>query len=261
MNKEMYVSSTPHETRVALTEDDQLAEVFFERENEYTLAGSIYNGRVTRVLPGMQSAFVDIGLERDAFLYVSDFLEMGEEGEEFDEIPAGRGTVDLRPQGQQTAASAPTPIEEQDEEVEVADEEFAAPNENGVAEAAGESGPSAGDEGDSGEGARRWGGRRRRRGGRRGREEEQRVEKPSRPEPARAARADTAPPASESRAEPSATSGRRRDTPRFFCRASRFPNIAVARSSPRSRRSVRRRTLHLRLKIGATSRPRARSSA
>ncbi len=76
MNKELYVSSTPHETKVALMEDDQLAEVFFERENEYTLAGSIYKGRVTRVLPGMQSAFVDIGLERDAFLYVSDFLEL-----------------------------------------------------------------------------------------------------------------------------------------------------------------------------------------
>ena len=74
MNKELYVSSTPHETKVALVEDDQLAEVFYERENEYTLAGSIYKGRVTRVLPGMQSAFVDIGLERDAFLYVSDFL-------------------------------------------------------------------------------------------------------------------------------------------------------------------------------------------
>jgi Rne/Rng family ribonuclease len=183
MNKEMYVSSTPHETRVALTEDDQLAEVFFERENEYTLAGSIYKGRVTRVLPGMQSAFVDIGLERDAFLYVSDFLEMGEEGEEFDDIPAGRGTVDLRPHEQQTAAPAPTQIEEQDEEVELADEELAAPNGNGTQEAAGESNASS-DEDDSGEGARRWRGRRRRRGGRRGREEEQRVEKPSRPEPA-----------------------------------------------------------------------------
>ena len=90
MNKELYVSSTPHETKVALMEDDQLAEVFFERENEYTLAGSIYKGRVTRVLPGMQSAFVDIGLERDAFLYVSDFLELtgeDEEDEEFGEIP------------------------------------------------------------------------------------------------------------------------------------------------------------------------------
>src|ERR1044072_3921030 len=108
MNKELYVSSTPHETRVALTEDDQLAEIFFERENEYTLAGSIYKGRVTRVLPGMQSAFVDIGLERDAFLYVSDFLEVGgEEGdEEFENIPAGHGMVDLRPQEQQGPTAA-----------------------------------------------------------------------------------------------------------------------------------------------------------
>ncbi len=82
MNKELYVSTTPHETKVALVEDDQLAEVYFERENEYTLAGSIYKGRVTRVLPGMQSAFVDIGLERDAFLYVSDFLELQDEDED-----------------------------------------------------------------------------------------------------------------------------------------------------------------------------------
>src|SRR3954468_12526771 len=98
MNKELYVSSTPHETKVALVEDDQLAEVFFERENEYTLAGSIYKGRVTRVLPGMQSAFVDIGLERDAFLYVSDFLELTgdeEEDEEFGEIPAPRGAINV----------------------------------------------------------------------------------------------------------------------------------------------------------------------
>jgi Ribonuclease G/E len=48
MNKELYVSTTPHETKVALVEDDQLAEIQFERENEYTLAGSIYKGRVTR---------------------------------------------------------------------------------------------------------------------------------------------------------------------------------------------------------------------
>src|SRR5579862_7541556 len=74
MSKELFVSSTPRETKVAVVEEDQLAEVYFERENEYTLAGSIYKGRVTRVLPGMQSAFVNIGLERDAFLYVSDFL-------------------------------------------------------------------------------------------------------------------------------------------------------------------------------------------
>src|SRR5882757_4526115 len=84
MAKELYVSSTPHETKVAVVEEDQLSEIYFERENEYTLAGSIYKGRVTRVLPGMQSAFVNIGLERDAFLYVSDFLM--EEDEDADAI-------------------------------------------------------------------------------------------------------------------------------------------------------------------------------
>ncbi|HWF02690.1 MAG TPA: Rne/Rng family ribonuclease, partial [Candidatus Angelobacter sp.] len=84
MAKELYVSSTPHETKVAVVEEDQLTEIYYERENEYTLAGSIYKGRVTRVLPGMQSAFVNIGLERDAFLYVSDFLL--EEDEDSDAI-------------------------------------------------------------------------------------------------------------------------------------------------------------------------------
>ena len=86
MTKELFVSSTPHETKVGLVEDDLLAEIYLERENEYTLAGSVYKGRVTRVLPGMQSAFVDIGLERDAFLYVSDFMELQDE-DEVEEIP------------------------------------------------------------------------------------------------------------------------------------------------------------------------------
>src|SRR3978361_1904416 len=85
MSKEIYISSTPHETRLAIVENDALSEIYYERENEYTLAGSIYNGRVTRVLPGMQSAFVDLGLERDAFLYVTDFLEL-EAPEEADEL-------------------------------------------------------------------------------------------------------------------------------------------------------------------------------
>ena len=83
-------------------EDDQLAEIYYERENEYTLAGSVYKGRVTRVLPGMQSAFVDIGLERDAFLYVTDFLEM-EDQEDTDEVEraASQGnTAQRAPQGQ-----------------------------------------------------------------------------------------------------------------------------------------------------------------
>jgi len=99
MNKELFVSSTPHETKVGLVEDDLLAEIYLERENEYTLAGSIYKGRVTRVLPGMQSAFVDIGLERDAFLYVSDFMELEEHDEDVtDIVPANRGVQDMRPQ-------------------------------------------------------------------------------------------------------------------------------------------------------------------
>ena len=103
MNKELFVSSTPHETKVGLVEDDLLAEIYLERENEYTLAGSIYKGRVTRVLPGMQSAFVDIGLERDAFLYVSDFMELEEHDEDLtDVVPANRGVQDMRPQPGQT---------------------------------------------------------------------------------------------------------------------------------------------------------------
>jgi ribonuclease G len=89
MSKEIYISSTPHETRLAIVEDEALTEIYYERENEYTLAGSIYNGRVTRVLPGMQSSFVEIGLERDAFLYITDFMEEAPDSEEFDTSPAG----------------------------------------------------------------------------------------------------------------------------------------------------------------------------
>src|ERR1035437_3622205 len=86
MSKELVISATRHETRVAVIEDDQAVEVYHQRENEYSLAGSIHKGRVTRVLPGMQSAFVDIGLDRDAFLYVSDFFE---DNEEYDKIVTG----------------------------------------------------------------------------------------------------------------------------------------------------------------------------
>jgi len=75
MSKEMVISANPHETRVAIMEEGLLCEYYVEREKEFALVGSIYKGRVTRVLPGMQSAFVEIGLDSDAFLYVSDFLE------------------------------------------------------------------------------------------------------------------------------------------------------------------------------------------
>ena len=83
MSKELVISANRRETRVAILEDDQVVEVYHQRENEYSLAGSIHKGKVTRVLPGMQSAFVDIGLDRDAFLYVSDFFE---DNEEYDKI-------------------------------------------------------------------------------------------------------------------------------------------------------------------------------
>ena len=60
---------------VAILEDDQVAEIFVERERQRGVVGNVYKGRVSKVLPGMQSSFVDIGLERDGFLYVSDVVE------------------------------------------------------------------------------------------------------------------------------------------------------------------------------------------
>jgi len=103
MSKELIVSANRHETRVAVLEDDQVTEVYHQRENEYSLAGSIHKGRVTRVLPGMQSAFVDIGLERDAFLYVSDFFE---DNEEYDKIVT---SVEEKVLKMEKAPPAPTP--------------------------------------------------------------------------------------------------------------------------------------------------------
>jgi ribonuclease G len=111
MAKELFISSTPHETKVAVVEDEQLSEIYFERENEYTLAGSIYKGRVTRVLPGMQSAFVDIGLERDAFLYVTDFLEEQEDQDDFESV-APRAHSEVRQQHPQAQQQPSHTIEE-----------------------------------------------------------------------------------------------------------------------------------------------------
>jgi len=79
MTKEMIISSSAHETRVAILEDDQIAEIFIEREHQRGVVGNLYKGRVSKVLPGMQSAFVDLGLERDGFLYVSDVVATAEE--------------------------------------------------------------------------------------------------------------------------------------------------------------------------------------
>jgi ribonuclease G len=186
MAKEICISSTPHETRLAILEDDQLAEIYYERENEYTLAGSIYNGRVTRVLPGMQSAFVDVGLERDAFLYVTDFLEL-EDPEESDELEkaavsggnqapreirhsngaGGRGEENgQRPsqkQDQKPDQRPDRPSRDRRYVVEPVSESAApAPLESPFT-----AGPAEEDKEESGDpGAKRWRGRRRRRGGR-----------------------------------------------------------------------------------------------
>ncbi len=182
MAKEICISSTPHETRLAILEDDQLAEIYYERENEYTLAGSIYNGRVTRVLPGMQSAFVDLGLERDAFLYVTDFIEL-EDQEETDELEkaaasgAGQAPREVkhphgidrdggsqdergprrgqRPEPRHDARPEQRPAEKADESVSSRAPEFpAAPGQTDDTHGSEEAG------------TRHWRGRRRRRGGR-----------------------------------------------------------------------------------------------
>jgi ribonuclease G len=190
MAKEICISSTPHETRLAILEDDQLAEIYYERENEYTLAGSIYNGRVTRVLPGMQSAFVDVGLERDAFLYVTDFMEL-EDAEETDELEKAASTGANQPPREVRHTAAKEPAQERSQErggrpsqrpeqkqeprparerqltVEALPETEAA-----VLPASGSVSLSeqdeAGEEGFGAPGAKRWRGRRRRRGGRGG---------------------------------------------------------------------------------------------
>jgi Rne/Rng family ribonuclease len=84
MTKEMIISSSAHETRVAILEEDQVAEIFIERERSRGVVGNLYKGRVSKVLPGMQSAFVDLGLERDGFLYVSDVVATFEEFDRLD---------------------------------------------------------------------------------------------------------------------------------------------------------------------------------
>ena len=101
----MLIESDPHQTRIAVLEDDRLTEIFVERHRHRGLVGNVYKGRVTRVLPGMQAAFVDVGLERDAFLYVSDVasdveamedeLEIGDAGSGAEEPVAHHGSPSI----------------------------------------------------------------------------------------------------------------------------------------------------------------------
>src|SRR5450432_1976943 len=91
MNKEMIVSSNGHETMVAILEDDLVAEIFVERERHRGVVGNVYKGRVSKVLPGMQSSFIDLGLERDGFLYVADVIDTLAGDEDDDAAAGGNG--------------------------------------------------------------------------------------------------------------------------------------------------------------------------
>jgi ribonuclease G len=127
MNKEMIISSGDYETRVAILEDDQVVEVFIERENQRGVVGNVYKGRVNKILPGMQSSFIDIGLERDAFLYVSEvvntvaeFERLAGDEDEAEEVGPGVPVVldvpaveapEMPPSGDLSAAAPDVPLD------------------------------------------------------------------------------------------------------------------------------------------------------
>src|SRR5947208_15169870 len=106
MNKEMIVSSNGHETMVAILEDDLVAEIFVERERQRSVVGNVYNGRVSEVRPGMQSSFIDLGLEGDGFLYVDDVINP-EEFDKLDDEDDAKGDSGGRPRGEGGAGAAP----------------------------------------------------------------------------------------------------------------------------------------------------------
>ncbi|HOP40304.1 MAG TPA: Rne/Rng family ribonuclease [Geobacteraceae bacterium] len=83
MPNELVINTTSHETRIALIENGTIAELYIERSRVKGIVGNIYKGRVIRVLPGMQAAFVDVGMEKAAFLYVADVFEAIEDYETF----------------------------------------------------------------------------------------------------------------------------------------------------------------------------------
>lgn len=105
MSSEIIINLSSEETRVAMLESGQLAELFIERKKETSLVGNIYKGKVVKILPGMQSAFVDIGFEKAAFLHVADVfsnLDYSIFGEDIDEsIPLNLPIEDLLQEGQE----------------------------------------------------------------------------------------------------------------------------------------------------------------
>ncbi len=109
MLKELVVNTAPHETRVALIENGTIVEVFIEREDETSIAGNIYKGRVQRVLPGMQAAFVDIGFDQAAFIYVDDVLDTASHKmfQKFEQDPEEDGEEDVEEMEKPSENSGP----------------------------------------------------------------------------------------------------------------------------------------------------------
>jgi ribonuclease G len=96
MKQEIFINSSPQESRIAIIEDGLLAEFLIERKEEMGIAGNIYKGKVSRVLPGMQAAFVDIGMEKAAFLHASDFSSVPEDMQLID-APGEEVEIDAPP--------------------------------------------------------------------------------------------------------------------------------------------------------------------
>ncbi len=112
MPNELVINTSSHETRVALIENGTIAELYIERSKVKGIVGNIYKGKVVRVLPGMQAAFVDIGLEKAAFLYVADVFDALDE---YDSFMEGNGSK--KEVGQEEESEGPVlhpmhPIEE-----------------------------------------------------------------------------------------------------------------------------------------------------
>ena len=101
MKREILINGSQRETRVAILEDDRLVELLVDRPDHRRTVGDIYLGRVEAVLPGIQAAFVDVGLEKSAFLHASDLLEPDED-EDPDEEP---GDLDVSDPGLEPAVA------------------------------------------------------------------------------------------------------------------------------------------------------------
>jgi ribonuclease G len=163
MAKQLIVSVNGREKKIAIVEDDKVSEFYIERgEQNQGIVGNIYKGRVMRVLPGMQSAFVDIGLERDAFLYVSDFFD---EEEEFERIVIDKAKKGVGDAEHAAAEQVALDRVEREQHIEAAQERAEPLRE-------GDTGPlSAPEHPSESDGSRRRGRRGRRRGRREGGEE------------------------------------------------------------------------------------------